>query len=149
MKQFFYDFSYRIDKFSSVSQEIYEAIENGRDNFIQIIAPLIENFAALTYSSNAPKWSNSSKCWISTPLLHATVKAIEAVEFHHYPSSDNKYLRIVKTLAPITDEHETSYSKLDGLTPLQVAIKRGNSEIVKILACFTNTRSNICKWIYN
>ena len=52
-------------------------------------------------------------------------------------------------MAPITDEHETSYSKLDGLTPLQVAIKRGNSEIVKILACFTNTRSNICKWIYN
>ena len=95
------------------------------------------------------------------------------MEFHHYPSSDNKYLRIVKTLAPITDEHETSY-KLDGLTqsiltihgaaavpallaslkntgltPLQVAIKHGNSEIVKILACFTNTRSNICKWIYN
>ena len=64
------------------------------------------------------------------------------MEFHHYPSSDNKYLRIVKTLAPITDEHETSYSKLDGLTPLQVAIKRGNSEIVKILAPFTNTRSN-------
>ena len=55
MKQFFYDFSYRIDKFSSVSQEIYDAIDNGRDNFIQIIAPLIENFAALTYSS---------KCWI-------------------------------------------------------------------------------------
>ena len=48
MKQFFYDFSYRIDKFSSVSQEIYDAIENGRDKFIQIIAPLIENFAALT-----------------------------------------------------------------------------------------------------
>ena len=114
--------------------------------FFQIIAPLIENFAALTYSS---KSGYVNKCWISTPFLHATAKAIEAVEFHHYPSSDNKYLRIVKTLAPITDEHETSYSKLDGLTPLQVAIKCGNSEIVKILACFTNTRSNICKWIYN
>ena len=31
---------------------------------------------------------------------------------------------------------------MDGLTALQVAIKRGNSEIVKILAPFTNTRSN-------
>ena len=50
MKQFFYDFSHRIIdyRFSSVSEEIYDAIENGRDNLIQIIAPLIENFAALT-----------------------------------------------------------------------------------------------------
>ena len=140
MKQFFYDFSYRIDKFSSVSEEIFAAIENGMDDFIQIIAPYIENLAAKHYSS---------KCWIPTPFHHATRRAIETMDLCLF--RNHAFLRIVKILAPLTDKLETPFTKrsynsvckFDGLTPLQAAVRDGSSEIVKILMPLTNTRSNV------
>ena len=107
MKQFFYDFSYRIDKFSSVSEEIFAAIENGMDDFIQIIAPYIENLAAKHYSS---------KCWIPTPFHHATRRAIETMDSHEMEMEENrKYKKVRKYFIVDLFDRVRSRNKIKGL----------------------------------
>ena len=170
MKEFFHGLSDRIQDpctLSTISKEICDAIKNGNDDFIKIVAPLIENLNGQYHNSKGLEALEERYI----PLHHATAKALKywndrLLGYHrvlnpiHINESlldlHSTYVRMVKILAPLTDELETPFGinpkynicigdsirpdQLADLTPLQAAVKCGNSEIVKILAPLTEKR---------